>query len=97
MAARSAKTSLIGMGATLLNGAKVGRNCLVGASALVTEGKEFPDDSLIVGRPARLVRTLDAASAQRLRDSAAHYAANARRFAKGLCGDRLRSHPNPTD
>jgi carbonic anhydrase/acetyltransferase-like protein (isoleucine patch superfamily) len=72
------------MGATLLNGSKIGRNCLVGANALVTEGKEFPDDSLIIGSPARLVFTLDEDSAQRLRDSAAHYAANARRFAKGL-------------
>lgn len=78
------ENSLIGMGATLLNGARVGRNCIVGANALVTEGKEFPDNSLIIGSPARLVRTLDAASAQNLRDSAAHYAANGRRFAKGL-------------
>jgi carbonic anhydrase/acetyltransferase-like protein (isoleucine patch superfamily) len=78
------ENSLIGMGATLLNDAKIGRNCLVGANALLTEGKEFPDDSLIIGSPARLVRTLDAASAQRLRECAAHYAANAQRFAKGL-------------
>lgn len=78
------ENSLIGMGATLLNGAKIGRNCLVGANALLTEGKEFPDDSLIIGSPARAVRTLDAASAQRLRESAAHYAANGRRYAKGL-------------
>ncbi|MCI0468129.1 MAG: gamma carbonic anhydrase family protein, partial [Beijerinckiaceae bacterium] len=74
----------IGMGAVLLNGAKIGQNCLVGANALVTEGKEFPDNSLIVGSPARLIRTLDEASALRLRESAAHYAANGRRFAKGL-------------
>ena len=76
--------SLIGIQAVILNGAKIGRNCLVGAGALVTEGKEFPDDSLIIGSPARLVRTLDAASAERLRESAAHYAANALRYAKGL-------------
>jgi carbonic anhydrase/acetyltransferase-like protein (isoleucine patch superfamily) len=76
--------SLIGMGATLLNGAKIGRNCVVGANALVTEGKEFPDNCLIIGSPARLVRTLDKASAQNLRDGAAHYAANGRRYASGL-------------
>jgi len=76
--------SLIGMGAILLNGARIGRNCIVGAGALVTEGKEFPDDSLIIGSPARLARKLDEGSAQRLRESAAHYAANGRRFAKGL-------------
>ncbi len=53
-------------------------------NALLTEGKEFPDDSLIIGSPARLVRTLDEASALRLRENAAHYAANAQRFAKTL-------------
>ena len=37
------------MGATILNNAKIGNNCLVGAGALVTENKEFPDGSLIVG------------------------------------------------
>jgi carbonic anhydrase/acetyltransferase-like protein (isoleucine patch superfamily) len=78
------ENSLIGMGAILLNGVRIGRNCIVGANALVTENKEFPDDSLIIGSPARLVRKLDEASAQRLRESAAHYAANGRHFANGL-------------
>ena len=78
------ENSLVGMGATLLNGARIGRNCFVGANALVTEGKKFPDSSLIVGSPARLIRTLDEASARDLRDGAAQYAANARRFANGL-------------
>ena len=79
-----AENSLIGMGATILNGARIGRNCLVGANALVTEGKSFPDNSLIVGAPARVVRELDEASALRLRESAAHYVENWRRYAKGL-------------
>ena len=51
--------TLVGMGAVVLNGAKVGKNCVIGANALITEGKEFPDRSLIVGQPARVVRTLD--------------------------------------
>ena len=76
--------SLIGMGAIVLNGARIGNNCLVGAGALVTEGKEFPDNSLIVGSPARVVRTLDAAAVERLKWSASHYVANARRFKAGL-------------
>jgi carbonic anhydrase/acetyltransferase-like protein (isoleucine patch superfamily) len=78
------ENSLIGMGSTLLNGAKIGRNSLVGANALVTEGKEFPDNSLIVGAPAKLVRTLDDAAIAKLRESAAHYVANWKRYAKGL-------------
>ncbi len=50
------------MGATVLNRARIGANCLVGAGALVTEGKEFPDNSLIVGAPARAIRVLDEAT-----------------------------------
>ena len=76
--------SLIGMGAIVLNGARIGRNSLVGAGALVTEGREFADNSLIVGAPAKAIRTLDEAAAERLRASAAHYVANARRFKAGL-------------
>jgi carbonic anhydrase/acetyltransferase-like protein (isoleucine patch superfamily) len=50
--------ALIGIQAVILNGAKIGKGCLVGAGALVTEGKEFPDNSLIIGSPAKAVRTL---------------------------------------
>lgn len=76
--------TLIGMGATVLNGARIGANCLVGANALVTEGKEFPNCSLIVGAPAKSIRTLDAEAIQRLRQSAQGYVDNGRRYAKGL-------------
>jgi len=72
--------SLIGMGAIVLNGARIGRNSLVGAGALVTENKVFPDNSLIVGSPAKVIRVLDEAAIERLRGSAAHYVANAKRF-----------------
>jgi carbonic anhydrase/acetyltransferase-like protein (isoleucine patch superfamily) len=76
--------SLIGMGAIVLNGARIGRGCLIGAGALVTEGKSFPDHSLIVGSPARATRTLDEAAVARLKASAALYVGNWRRFSKGL-------------
>lgn len=76
--------SLIGMGSTVLNRAVIGRHCIVGANALVTEGKVFPDFSLIVGSPAKVVRTLDPAAAEGLLASARNYVANARRFAGGL-------------
>jgi carbonic anhydrase/acetyltransferase-like protein (isoleucine patch superfamily) len=72
------------MGATILNGARIGAGCLVGACALVTEGKEFPDHSLIVGSPAKAIRTLDRATIEGLRISARGYVANWRRFANGL-------------
>lgn len=76
--------SLVGMGATILNGAKIGANCLIGANALVTERKEFPDNSLIVGAPAKAIRTLDAAAVAAIRGSAEHYVKNWRRYAAGL-------------
>ena len=76
--------SLIGMGAIILNGAAIGRGCLVGAGALLTEGKTFADGSLIVGSPAKTVRTLDDAAKAMLRVSAAHYVENWRRFAAQL-------------
>jgi carbonic anhydrase/acetyltransferase-like protein (isoleucine patch superfamily) len=76
--------SLIGMGATILNGAKIGAGCLVGANALVTEGKEFPDNSLIVGSPAKAVRVLDEAAAAKLLASAKGYVGNWKRYKKGL-------------
>jgi carbonic anhydrase/acetyltransferase-like protein (isoleucine patch superfamily) len=72
--------SLIGIQAVILNGAKIGKGCLVGAGALVTEGKEFPDYSLIVGAPAKVVRTLDAEAIARLEMSAASYVARGRLF-----------------
>jgi carbonic anhydrase/acetyltransferase-like protein (isoleucine patch superfamily) len=65
--------SLIGIQAVILNGAKIGAGCLVGAGALVTEGKEFPDNSLIIGSPAKAVRTLTAEDNARLLASADSY------------------------
>jgi carbonic anhydrase/acetyltransferase-like protein (isoleucine patch superfamily) len=76
--------SLIGIQAVVLNGARIGRNCLVGAGSLVTEGKEFPDNSLIMGSPAKVVRELTAEQAQRLKQSAVNYVANAARHRDGL-------------
>lgn len=75
--------SLIGIQAVVLNGARIGRHCLVGAGALVTEGKEFPEGSLIMGSPARVVRSLDPAQIERLLGSARHYVEQARRHRAG--------------
>jgi carbonic anhydrase/acetyltransferase-like protein (isoleucine patch superfamily) len=76
--------SLIGMGAIMLNGAKIGRNCLVGAGAVVTEGKSFPDNSLIVGAPARAIRTIDEKLAAMIRDGADIYVRRSQQYAQGL-------------
>jgi carbonic anhydrase/acetyltransferase-like protein (isoleucine patch superfamily) len=76
--------SLIGIQAVVLNGAKIGKNCLVGAGALVTEGKEYPDGSLIVGAPAKVIRTLSPEQVEGLRRNAAHYVENAQRYRTGM-------------
>ena len=76
--------ALIGMGARILNGAVIGAQCIVGAGALVTEGKVFEPRSLIVGSPARAIRTLAEEQVSMLRLSAAHYAEKAKRYAEGL-------------
>ena len=47
---------LIGMGSIILNGSVIGRGSILGAGALVTEMKEFPDMSVLMGSPARIVR-----------------------------------------
>lgn len=75
---------LVGMGATILNGAVIGDDCLIGANALVTEGKSFPPRSLIVGAPAKAIRTLDDAQIAGLRASATGYVARRARYAEGL-------------
>jgi carbonic anhydrase/acetyltransferase-like protein (isoleucine patch superfamily) len=68
----------------VLNGAKIGQYCLLGAGALVTEGKEFPDHSLIVGAPARLIRTLGEQDAQKIARAADGYVKRWQRYAAGL-------------
>ena len=72
--------SLIGMGSTLLNRSKIGNNCIVGANTLIAEGKEFPDGSLIVGSPGRVVRQLSDAQLAMLKISAEVYVQNYKRF-----------------
>jgi carbonic anhydrase/acetyltransferase-like protein (isoleucine patch superfamily) len=76
--------ALVGMGARILNGAVIGPQCIVGAGALVTEGKAFEARSLIVGSPARAIRTLSDQEIAMLRLSAAHYAEKAAYYAKEL-------------
>ena len=76
--------SLVGIQAVVLNGARVGKYCLVGAGALVTEGKEFPDGSLILGSPAKVARVLTPEQIEGLKRATDHYVANARRYRTGL-------------
>ncbi len=72
--------ALIGIAAVVLNNAVIGKNCLVGAGALVTEGKQFPDNSLIIGSPAKAVRTLSEHEIAMLRAGAESYVLRGQEF-----------------
>jgi carbonic anhydrase/acetyltransferase-like protein (isoleucine patch superfamily) len=76
--------ALIGMGATVMNGAKIGENSIVGAGTVVTEGKEVPANSLIVGAPARVIRTLDEKGMVMGRMGAENYFQRWQQYAKGF-------------
>ena len=76
--------SLVGMCATVPNGARIGRNCLIGAHALITENKVIPDNSVVMGAPGRVVRESDDQGARGLTQAAAVYVARWRRYRRGL-------------
>lgn len=78
------KGSLIGMGVTILNGASIGERCLKGANSLVREGMVVPDGSLVIGVPAKIVRTLDAEAAEKLALGAERYRAKAESYPRDL-------------
>lgn len=78
------ENSLIGIGATVLNGAKIGKNCIIGAHAFIGEGKEIPDNSLVMGMPGKVVRQLTEDDARKLTQSALHYVENWQRYKAGL-------------
>ena len=72
--------SLIGIGSVVLNRAVIGKHCIVGANTLIPEGKVYPDRSLIVGSPGKVVRELTDEEVAKLQRSAAHYVKNAERY-----------------
>jgi carbonic anhydrase/acetyltransferase-like protein (isoleucine patch superfamily) len=74
---------LVGMGAILLNGVRVGRGSVIGAGAVLKEGLEIPPDSLVLGVPARVVRQVDETLRLRIRRTWEHYVAEARRHRSG--------------
>ncbi len=79
-----AEGSLIGIGSIVLNGAKIGRNCLIGANTLVGEGKEIPDNSLVLGSPGKVVREVSPEQRELLKKIVASYVARWQRYGKEL-------------
>lgn len=78
--AKVGDNTLIGMRAVLLNGVEVGENCIIGAGSLLTQGKTFPAGSLIVGSPAKVMRSLTAEEIEENRASAETYVKRSRAF-----------------
>ena len=76
--------SLIGIGAVILNNVKIGKNCIIGAKALVTEGKEIPDNSLVMGAPAQVVKTFTDLQVFIINLSALNYSDRSQKCKTGL-------------
>ena len=74
------ENSLIGMNAVILNHAVIGKNCIIGANALISEGKIIPDNSVVMGSPGKVVKTVDEQGVAQLRLSALHYAEHYKNF-----------------
>ena len=79
--------SLIGINAVILNRAKIGKNCIIGANSLVPEGMEIPDNSLVFGSPAKIIKPVSDGQRMMLQMSAMHYVENSKRYAKELVID----------
>ena len=75
---------LIGMGSVVMNHASIGKNCIIGANSLITERKEFPDNSLIMGSPAKVIRQLTEEEIEVLALSAHHYSEKAKIYKADL-------------
>ena len=73
---------LVGMGATVLDGAVIGDNCIIGAGALVTANTEIPANSLALGMPAKVTKTLGPQQVMGNRVSALEYVRLAKDFKK---------------
>ena len=76
--------SLIGISSTILNNTRVGANCIIGAYTLLPENKVIPDNSLVMGSPGKVVKTLSDEQVEALRVSAQTYVNNKNTFAETL-------------
>ena len=72
--------SLIGIGSVVLNGAKIGKNCIIGSKALVTEGMDVPDGSMVLGIPGKIKKTLTEEEQNVVPLGADHYIDNYKKY-----------------
>ena len=76
--------TLVGIKSVILNRAKIGKNSIVGANSLVTEGKQFPDNVMLMGAPAKVVRELTPQEIQVIQFTSQLYVKNAQRYREKL-------------
>ena len=76
--------SLIGIGAVVLNKAKIGKNCIIGAKSLITENKEIPDNSLVIGSPGKIIRQLTEDEIEAVKQNAIRYQENWKKYSKSV-------------
>lgn len=76
--------SLIGIKSVILNRARIGKNCIIGANSLITEGKEIPDRSLVIGSPGNVIRDVTDEEVKLLLWNAEHYVEKLRQYTQAL-------------
>ena len=74
--------TLIGIGSTILNKTKIGKNCIIGANTLITENKVIPDRSLVVGSPGKIIRQVTDEEVENIKENANDYVANFKKYKK---------------
>ncbi len=73
---------LIGIGSTILNKAKIGKNSIIGAHALITENKIIPERSLVLGSPGKVIRQVTDEEIEGIKENARHYVENFKKYKK---------------
>jgi carbonic anhydrase/acetyltransferase-like protein (isoleucine patch superfamily) len=73
---------LIGIGSTILNKAKIGKNSIIGAHALITENKIIPERSLVLGSPGKVIRQVTDKEIEGIKENARHYVENFKKYKK---------------
>ena len=67
-----------------INNTKIGKNCIIGAKALIAENKEIPDDSLVLGSPGRIIRKVTEDEKEAILKNTKHYQDNWKRYSKSI-------------
>ena len=76
--------TLIGIGSTILNKTKIGKNCIIGANTLIPENKIIPSNSLVLGSPGKVIRELTEKEIIEINETAKHYVDNYKRYKKNI-------------